>query len=87
MLKQLRFDRYVLLLLLKNDVDSVFNSVAHILTNEEAKVIFVHQILESLDNELSAERVLLVVLEVGVENETDASPIHHMMAEVLANPT
>jgi len=45
------------------------------------------QLLKRLNDELSAQRVLLLVLKVSVKDEANAASVDDMVAQVLSNPS
>ena len=48
--------------------------------------VFVVKVAERLHNELLAELLMLVVLEVGVEDETDAPSLHNVVNQPDLHP-
>ena len=79
-------DRSVAAFLFQWDVKRVAFIRFFVLTHAKTVEIFIVQIAERLHDQLFAQMLMLVVLEVSVKHEANASLLYHVMAESYLHP-
>jgi len=85
-LKDLLLDRTVSPLGLKLDVQTLVSQRTCFLSRDQAEVVLGVKLAKHLYNELFAQLLLFVVFEVSVEDEAEAAPADHVVAQVETDP-
>jgi hypothetical protein len=85
LVQHLAFDRDIVSLFFHQDVQSVYGA-AVFLSYDQSEIVLVVELEENLVNQLFAQLVLLIVLEVGVEHEADAPLTDHVVTQVELGP-